>query len=168
MMPDYERYKKMIWDLAWKQVKANPNLELLELVAEANIAFCEAALTWDPAKACFSTHLWWKIKGRFSQANSRRVEWDMNTTTIEEANEVEDISNPMATCALKCAVEDLGDEAKEVILIVFNSAGEFCDFTSSTVSVNVTNIRRYLSSLHWNFKKIEETVKEIRTMVKNL
>lgn len=179
MKPSYEEYKKMVYDLAWKQLKINPSLELNEMVAEANLAFCDARETWDPSKGCFSTHLWWKIRGRFSQINSKRAEWEksiqiinLDISDLEETENppkgLEDTSNPMATCALKHAIDGLSDEAKEVLIIVLKSADELCDFTGNRIMVNVTNIKKYFYSLGWTWNKIGLTIGEVRSMLEGL
>ena len=159
MTPKYEKYVNLIRKEAWKRAQKHPGLKFDELVSQGNLAYWLAVKTWDPTRASFSTHLWWRIKD------------EMNADPIGlaqcEEEQVDDIDLHRAV-AFKLALAKLSEEAQEVCSLIFNSSAELCDFTASSIRVVRINIKRYLSSMKWPWKKINQAMTEIKEMLKNL
>ncbi len=168
MSDHYLQYQNLIRKAAWSMVRKNPTLDLEELVAEGGLAYCEALLTHDPAKGAFSTHLTWKLRHRLGAANSSRIDYDNHTTDLDHAREIPGLDNPLESDSFRAGLEGLGTEAIEVIILILGSTGELCDFTMNSVKATRGNIQKYLRSLKWPWRKIDATLGEIKSMLKNL
>ncbi len=168
MSDHYLQYQNLIRKVAWHRASNNPNLEFDELMAEGNLAYCEALSTWDPARGRFSTHLWWQLRHRLGAINSKKIDDDNHTLALDHAWEIPGPNNPLESCSFRAGLESLGSEAKEVIDLILGLSGELCDFTMSSVKVTQTNLRKYLRSLKWPGGKINKAMREIKETLRNL
>ena len=165
----YEAHRNLIHRAAWSRVKLNPNLDFQDLVSCGNLAYAECLQSHDPAKGKFSTHLVWRLRHRLGQANDSKIEWDNNTAELDEAYELADpVCNPLESGSLREGLEGLGAEAMEVVNLILGSAGEFCDFTVSSVKVTKTAIQQTLRAWGWKWAKINSVMDEIRSMLRGL
>ncbi len=164
----YLSHQNLIHKAAWQRIRQNPSLDFQDLVSCGNVAYCEALGTWDPAKGKFSTHLVWRLRHRLGQENGSKIEWDNNTTVMDEAYEVPDHSNPLESGSLREALEGLGTEAMEVVNLILGTAGEFCDFTAGSIKATRTSIQQHLRSWGWKWNKINAVMDEIKSMLRNM
>lgn len=167
-MINYKDYINLIRKCAWSKIKQNPNLDLQDLISEGNLAFAECLQTWDESRGHFSTHLYWQLRHHLGRINSGAIDDSNFLTTIDSAMELADLDSPLESCAFKSALDCLGTEAREVVNLILGSAGELCDFTMNSVKVTQGNIRNYLRGLKWPGRKIDKTMGEIKTMLRNL
>jgi hypothetical protein len=164
----YLKHQKLIYERAWRRIAQNPNLDFQELLSEGNLAYCEALQTHDPAKGRFSTHLVWRLRHRLGKANARAIDLDNHTMPLDEAMEIPDPSCSLESSSFQAGVEGLGAEAREVINLILGSAGEFANFTCSSVKATRGHIRDYLRNLKWPGRKIDTVFNEIKGMLKAL
>ena len=64
----YEDWRPMVAKHAWTWSRKS-GLEFEDLMAEGNLAFCEATRSYDPSRSKFSTWLWRNLQVRFGNLN---------------------------------------------------------------------------------------------------
>jgi hypothetical protein len=163
----YNQYVNLIRKEVWKRVRLCPGLDFEELMAIGNLTYVEALRSFDETKGCFSTHLYWALRHSLGPGLRK----SKNASFFEQAGppiERADPADLFSTCCFKLALDNLGAEAKEVVTLIFTSAGEFCDFTALSVGVTQKNVRDLLKGWRWSRRKIDNTLGEIKKALRDL
>jgi hypothetical protein len=172
----YKRYQNMIRKYAWNKVRHNSNLEFDEMVAVGNLAYSEALQTWDESKGTFSTHLHWALRHRLGFTAGQKVDDiffcrsinDVDADGIGLTDLIPDPEDYEQSCNFHLAVGNLSSEAREVVDLIFNSAGELCDFTTKVVKITLGNIRKNLRGKKWPANKVDKALAEVKGILQEI
>jgi len=146
----YEDYQSMIYHQAWRQKRLNPSLEMEELVAQGNLAFCEAAKTFDAEKGKFSTWLYHHFKHYVWKAPQEEKNFSFHKDSSTKPN-----------TNLYDWLYSLSQEAHEMAMAILKSPAEFTDCTKERLT-------KYFLDQGWSWKRVRLTFKELKKEVKNL
>jgi len=166
MKPEYNKYVNMIRSQAWKRAKDTDHY--MELVSRGNLAFAEAAASWDENRGAFSTYLFWKIRDHMGKRHNsteekRKMERiSLSNDDSEQIMEFPSYNTPEDNVAFKMAITSMSKEAKEIVAIILESPVELFDWSLQTVKTTKKNIAKYLQAVGWEKTKIKKAFAELK------
>ena len=161
----YEEHKKIIYKKARSFHKTTGH-GLEDLVSEGNVLFMRAIQTYDKRKKIkFSTWLW-KI------LTNGLITYTTKTDIPNQDPELELLDcreqwNPSACLIFKEKIENLSEEAKEVVGILLSCPGELLELSGIEAPKIVRGkLKRYLKEeSNWTWEKIYNSFREIREVL---
>jgi hypothetical protein len=114
-------------------------------MAQGNLAFVEALVTFNKNKSSFSTHLWWQLKHYlYKNENLFPVKKIENIEPYQDKK-----GNFLSELYLSCS-----PLAKEVLNLIFNE--------NEHIVLNKKGIINKLSNIGWKFEVINNVLNEIK------
>ena len=143
-------------------------LEFDELLSIGHTEFMDAADTWDPKRARFSTWFYRNLTSRFINESVRN--WTRAQIFVECSNYHSSTKiTPSTLLSIREIVIGLSDEARNVIEIVLSGPTEILDEIDGTGIRQVRSaLRRWCQERGMGRGKIDKTMKEIRQAVEVL
>lgn len=180
--PKFEDYIGLITKAAWYRVCMNPKLNVQDLISEAKVAFYEKYVNgWNPEKGKFSTYLTWQLRDLFddrwpsrkgyvdsSECYSFDLMDQLMNWEIADCPQLLSYITPESETSFKMALDNLGQEAKEVVSTIFFSGGELVDLTVDHVRTTQSSIKQYFLSLGWKHTEINNAFLEIREALRSI
>ena len=132
------------------------------------MGFIKAVDTYEPDKACFHTHLYTTVNGRLrNYINQAEVDF----LPYNDNKEQPDFKDPEQECAFNNLVENLSDEAREVVNTVLNTPAEMIELVRTMTSnrqgnmhLYKANVTRFFRLKGWPYDVINSAYSEIRSI----
>ena len=159
MKIEYKNHKKTIYSLAYRYHRTT-GIEIEELISSANEEFVKIQKKFNPSKACFNTYLTLKVKGLFwEMARKNRKSKLINVDKILISSKY----NPEKHSSFNDLINNLSNDAKEIIKIAFNTPREMIDMLPKKQmrGINKTIFIKYLRTKNWSLPKISAAIDDI-------
>lgn len=145
----------MLYKLAWSYHNTT-GLDIEDLKSEANIAFITACNTHNPEKAKLSTWIWKNVQYHLNAYIKKYiVEFEPLYDEIPDTdNRIEAREN------FNACIENMSQEAQQIVRIVLDSPGEFFEL-SSRYARGI--LFRKLREMGWSWSSIWDSFREIKT-----
>lgn len=164
-----EDYQAMINKIAWSKSR-QLGIEFEEVVGRGTVLFYEILPTFDPSKSCFSTYFYTKLNGyliRTYDKDNMFLSLDQENAD-SEGGTLHDVvagnsSDPAQVYEFASVLQDLSNEAKEVISIIFSCPQEIVDGAQGSGWKMCGNLRKILVNRGMKAYKIARAFTEIRS-----
>ena len=155
---EYEKYEKLICKQAWN-FSRRTGVDFKEALAIANLAFVEAAKTYDSEKAKFSTWLCQNINFAFLTSyktvrENRKIVSEGENHNIILGGKIEQHKGRLIN-----ELSSLSKAAQEVAA---------CVLSEKITTYTKGNITEYFRSLGWDWKIIRSAFSEISEMLNEI
>lgn len=148
---------------------AKMGLDYDDIVSEGNLAYVNAVNTHDPSRGPFKTHLRTCIENSAKNyiANVNYQKREMPRVSIKEDMSSGQSPDPLSTLIFKEVIENLSDEAREVVDIVLDCPSDLVAIMkqkqSGACRINKTGLVPLLRSRGWGFNTIGQVFNELKT-----
>lgn len=158
----YRDVERLIYKLAWKAREQHGG-HVDDYVSAGNEGFVDAYATYDADKgACFSTWVYWKIKGAITH-EARQNAMEQHTVNAGENIDL-DIFTEKTHFDFGRFVDDLNYDARVVAKMLIESPNEISDILHhKDIDSAVRNgLCRRLKAFGWSVARVSESFSEIR------
>jgi RNA polymerase sigma factor (sigma-70 family) len=180
----YTEYQDLINKRAWSWHRTS-GVPFEDLQAQGNLIFCEALECFDEDQSSFSTWLTLRLNQKLYiyiryliVRKQRETYFGLPDMLLEEDNEddlegiqfvSDDTYNPERTVIFSDTIDNLSDEAKQVVNIIFNSPAELTELLQASSRRGMVGVlKRHLKDIRrtkpirWTWVTIEKTLRELR------
>jgi len=165
---DYEKHKRMIHERAWSWHRTS-RFDFDELLAQANLIYCEARKSFDPeAGTKFSTWLYKRLNhglGTHVRHLVRKalplmqavpLDFDLETPATQDRN-----------VSLFSRLAEISEEARHVAALIIHAPAEVFGMVAPLPHKMRTTVRRHLQDQGMSLKKSRKVLRELRAAVYN-
>jgi DNA-directed RNA polymerase specialized sigma subunit len=161
----YGDYKNLILSRAWAW-QQRTGWELEELEAEGNVVFCKAVQTYDPSKSSFSTYLYNALQMHFGNmvtlSRCQKAEKKEMKTDCDNCFAYGDVQQE---AIFREMINDLPEDAKEVVKAVFETPAEILDVLGIT-RVSKNALHQYFNRCRgWSQQRTYSAFKVIQQIL---
>jgi len=161
----YEAHKNMIYSRALSFNRTSGHM-VEDLVSVGNMKFMEAVESFDEAgKTEFGSWLYTVLTNGLSYYCKRIdvPDLDPDLEVIDHRSEW----NPVSRLIWKETLQDLSEEAKEIVCILLSGPGELLDITGGEAPRMIRGKlkRHLLSQPHWSWGKVYDAFREIKQAI---
>lgn len=179
---NYENYKGLLIQLARKFSKKPEDFD--DLMGICHEAYCKAVLNYQPEKGKFVTLLYHyanralideyrKKKTRQEKIGTMPLDYIMDVSETGDALEFEKLlidekQDIERRLDFKIQLENVSQEAKEMISMILNSPYELFESTKSLSPKYLRGeVIRMLRRRKWKWETIHQSIKEIKNVLQN-
>ena len=161
---NYHDYKKMITMFAWNYSYSADHYD--ELLAEGNLEYVKALISYDPDQAAFSTYLWKCLSNRM-QVLKKRKRIDVNDEI--DCNGLDSYTPDIErSVVFQDMLKSLSGNAQEIIKLVFETPYDLYYSIKDEAKLNRRILTDYLISRGWKFQAIWDGFAEIKAALNSL
>ncbi len=153
----YEDVERLLCFLCWKfQKQYGGDFEDWKEIASE--AFLDAYLSYDPAKAKFTTHIYTKVQWRLR--NHIDKELNRRKTLVFDSALVHHTCQKKTCFDIGSFLRELGEDARLVVLLVLETPAELVELCGMK-GLTRMGLRKYLYRLGWPMYRVANVFREI-------
>lgn len=165
----YDNYKRLVTERAWYWAKLTRG-DFTELMAEGNLVFVQATLEWNRKRSRFSTFLYIRLNGHFS--NLAKDNRKLEKADVDPDQLFCSDGNPERAEALKEMIRHLSKDARILVECVLETPRDLMWMVGhhgKGIRISRHKLAEYFTQKKgWSFPKCWRAFSEIRQALKTL